>query len=199
MKKILFAALALALVVGCKNANTENAAAADENQQTTELNATGLAYVQVEYVLAESDIFKSEGVALRDKTEKAQKSWAQKEQRLQNEIVQLQEKYQKGLITTRDAQEKEQELQRRAANYQTSAQNEAKTLEEENIVFQNRMNDLLGRAIQEINADGAYKMIVNASALLDADESLDITAVVLAKVNELYKQDKEGASAPKAE
>ena len=199
MKKILFAALALALVVGCKNANTENAAAADENQQTTELNATGLAYVQVEYVLAESDIFKSEGVALRDKTEKAQKSWAQKEQRLQNEIVQLQEKYQKGLITTRDAQEKEQELQRRAANYQTSAQNEAKTLEEENIVFQNRMNDLLGRAIQEINANGAYKMIVNASALLDADETLDITQVVLAKVNELYKADKEGASTAKAE
>ncbi|MBQ2992714.1 MAG: OmpH family outer membrane protein [Alistipes sp.] len=199
MKKILFAAMALALAVGCKNANSENAAVADENQQTTELNATGVAYVQVEQVLAESEIFKTEGVALRDKTEKAQKSWVQKEQRLQNEIVQLQEKYQKGLITTRDAQEKEQELQRRAANYQTSAQNEAKTLEEENIVFQNRMNDLLGRAIQEINADGAYKMIVNASALLDADESLDITAVVLAKVNELYKQDKEGASAPKAE
>lgn len=199
MKKILFAAMALALAVGCKNANSENVAVADENQQTTELNATGVAYVQVEQVLAESEIFKTEGVALRDKTEKAQKSWVQKEQRLQNEIVQLQEKYQKGLITTRDAQEKEQELQRRAANYQTSAQNEAKTLEEENIVFQNRMNDLLGRAIQEINADGAYKMIVNASALLDADESLDITAVVLAKVNELYKQDKEGASAPKAE
>ena len=199
MKKILFAAMALALAVGCKNANSENAAVADENQQTTELNATGVAYVQVEQVLAESEIFKTEGVALRDKTEKAQKSWVQKEQRLQNEIVQLQEKYQKGLITTRDAQEKEQELQRRAANYQTSAQNEAKTLEEENIVFQNRMNDLLGRAIQEINADGAYKMIVNASALLDADESLDITAVVLAKVHELYKQDKEGASAPKAE
>lgn len=199
MKRILFAAMALALAVGCKNANSENAAVADENQQTTELNATGVAYVQVEQVLAESEIFKTEGVALRDKTEKAQKSWVQKEQRLQNEIVQLQEKYQKGLITTRDAQEKEQELQRRAANYQTSAQNEAKTLEEENIVFQNRMNDLLGRAIQEINADGAYKMIVNASALLDADESLDITAVVLAKVNELYKQDKEGASAPKAE
>lgn len=199
MKKILFAAMALALAVGCKNANSENTAVADENQQTTELNATGVAYVQVEQVLAESEIFKTEGVALRDKTEKAQKSWVQKEQRLQNEIVQLQEKYQKGLITTRDAQEKEQELQRRAANYQTSAQNEAKTLEEENIVFQNRMNDLLGRAIQEINADGAYKMIVNASALLDADESLDITAVVLAKVNELYKQDKEGASAPKAE
>lgn len=199
MKKILFAAMALALAVGCKNANSENAAVADENQQTTELSATGVAYVQVEQVLAESEIFKTEGVALRDKTEKAQKSWVQKEQRLQNEIVQLQEKYQKGLITTRDAQEKEQELQRRAANYQTSAQNEAKTLEEENIVFQNRMNDLLGRAIQEINADGAYKMIVNASALLDADESLDITAVVLAKVNELYKQDKEGVSAPKAE
>jgi outer membrane protein len=52
------------------------------------------------------------------------------------------------------------------------------------------MNDLLARAIAEINADGRYKMIVNASALLDADEKLDITSTVLAKVNELYKADK---------
>ena len=193
MKKIFIAALAVLAVASC----TENKKNAEVVEQTaTEVVASGdLAFVNVDYVFAESDIFKSEGIALRDKTEKAQKSWAQKEQRLQNEIVQLQEKYQKGLITTRDAQEKEQELQRRAANYQTSAQSEAKNLEEENIVFQNRMNDLLGRAIQEINADGAYKMIVNASALLDADQSLDITQTVLAKVNELYKADKEGTKA----
>ena len=49
------------------------------------------------------------------------------------------------------------------------------------------------RAIDEINADGAYKMIVNASALLDASEDLDITSVVLAKVNELYAADKASA------
>ena len=189
MKKVLFAAIALAILAGCKEAKTESTEIAAE-EQTTEINASDIAYVQVEAVMAQSEMFLNEGVALRDKTEKAQNGWAQKERNLQSEMAQLQEKYQKGLITTRDAQQKEQDLQKRIANYQTAAQNEAKNLEEENVVFNNKMSDLLSRAIQDINADKKFKMIVNASALLDADQSLDITDAVLAKVNELYKADK---------
>ena len=44
--------------------------------------------------------------------------------------------------------------------------------------------------IKEINAGKKFKMIVQASALLDADESLNISEQVLAKVNELYKAEK---------
>lgn len=188
MKRIFIAAIAFLAIVGCK----EN----KQNTETTEQTATevvtegDLAFVNVDYVLAESDIFQTEGIALRDKTEKTQQKWAKKEQNLQNEINQLAEKYQKGLITTRNAQEKEQELQKRAASMQTAAQKEGKELEEESIVFQNRMNDLLMRAVQEINADKKYKMIVAATALLDADESLNLTEKVLAKVNELYAAEK---------
>ncbi len=189
MKRIFIAALAFLAIVGCKE-NKQNAETTEKS--TTEVVAEGdLAFVNVDYVMAESDIFKTEGIALRDKTEKTQQKWAKKEQSLQNEINQLAEKYQKGLITTRNAQEKEQELQKRAASMQTAAQKEGKELEEESIVFQNRMNDLLMRAIQEINADKKYKMIVAATALLDADESLNLTEKVLAKVNELYKTEKE--------
>ena len=188
MRKIFIATLAFLAFAGCK----EGKKSADATEQTaTEVVAEGdLAFVNVDYVLAESDIFKTEGIALRDKTEKAQQKWAKKEQDLQNEMQQLAEKYQKGLITTRSAQEKEQELQKRATSFQTSAQKEGKELEEESLVFQNRMNDLLMRAVQEINADKKYKMIVAATALLDADESLDLSNEVLAKVNELYKAEK---------
>ncbi len=149
-----------------------------------------LAYVRVEYVLAESEIFKTEGVALQEKTEKAQKSWAQKEKNLQYEATQLQEKYQKGLMTTADFQQKGQALEKRAANFQTNAQKEMQSLEEENFVFTNRSQDLLMRAIKEINAEGKYKMVVNATALLDAAAALDISDAVLAKVNELYAKEK---------
>ena len=107
MKRFFVAALAFLALIGCKEnkANAENA----ENAATTEAVAVegDLAFVNVDYVLAESEIFKTEGIALRDKTEKTQQKWAKKEQNLQNEINQLAEKYQKGLITTRNAQEKE--------------------------------------------------------------------------------------------
>ena len=188
MKKVLFAAVALVFAVSCNTApkTTETEAA----QTKAEAVATDLAFVRTDAVFAESEIFKTEGVALQSKNEKTQKTLAEKEQKLQNEMVQLQEKYQKGLITTIEAQRKEQDIQKRVAAYQESAQKQLRALEEENLVFQNRMGDLMQRAIDEINAAGAYKMIVNASALLDASEELDITSIVLDKVNELYAADK---------
>ena len=188
MKKIFIVAIAFLAFAACKE--NQNNTKANEQEATEVATESNLAFVNVDYVLAESAIFKSEGIALREKTEKVQQKWAKKEQNLQNEMQQLAEKYQKGLITTRSAQEKEQELQKQAASFQTAAQNEGKELEEETLVFQNRMNDLLMRAVQEVNADKKFKMIVQASALLDADESLDISEAVLAKMNELYTAEK---------
>ena len=79
------------------------------------------------------------------------------------------------------------------AAYQNSAQKEAQALDEENFVFNNRAQDLIMRAVQAINADKKYKMIVNASALIDADTTLNITPLVLDKVNELYAIDQKEA------
>ena len=193
MKKFFFPVLAAALVLtacGTKTTETSAEAAATETATAQQVVTGDIAYVQVEAVLAQCDLFLTEGKALQEKTEKAQKSWAQREQNLQAEAAQLQEKYQKGLITTRDAQATQESIQKRVASYQANAQKEAQSLDEENYVFTNRAQDLLHRAVQEINADKRYKLIVNASALIDADTTLDITAAVLAKVNELYAADK---------
>ena len=190
MKKTLFPALAAALVLaacGTKTAEQTGDAAEAVAQQVI---SSDIAYVQVEAVLAQCDLYKTEGVALQEKTEKAQKSWAQREKGLQAEAAQLQEKYQKGLITSRDAQTQQENIQKKAESYQANAQKEAQTLDEENYVFTNRAQDLLQRAVQDINADKKYKLIINATALIDADTTLNIPPAVLAKVNELYAADK---------
>lgn len=188
MKKMLFTALVAACAItACGTKTTETAAAAEE--ATREIGSSDIAYVQVEAVLAQCDLFLNEGKALQEKTQKAQKSWAQKEQNLQSEAAQLQEKYQKGLITTNDAQAQQQSIEKRVAAYQSSAQKEAQALDEENFVFTNRAQDLLHRAVQDINAGKKYKLIINSTALIDADTTLNITPAVLAKVNELYAAD----------
>ena len=169
---------------------TEEAPAQAEAAQTEAAIEGDLAYVRVDYVFAQSEIYKTEGVALQSKTEKAQQRWAKKEQDLQKKAAQLQEKYQKGLITTLNAQKESEAIEKQLAAFQTNTQKEAQTLEEENFVFNNRMNDIVMRAIKEINADRQFKMIVNATALLDAAESIDLSEKVLAKVNELYAQEK---------
>ena len=193
MKKVFLTLLVAAMgLVACEN---KTAAPTEEAQATVAEAIEGdLAYVRVDYVLAESEIFKTEGLALQEKTQKAQNSWAQKEKNLQYAATQLQEKYQKGLITTADAQKQQADIEKKVANYQTNVQKEAQTLDEENLVFSNRSQDLIMRSIQAVNADKKYKMVVNATALLDAAEALDISDAVLAKMNELYAADKATAA-----
>lgn len=188
MKKIfLFALAAACALTACQTGTTTDNQAAAE---VATIGGSDIAYVSVEQVLAECELMLGEGQALAEKTQKAQESWAKKEQSLAAEAAQLQEKYEKGLITTRDAQAKQESIQKRVAAYQASAQKEAQTLDEENRVFTNRMQDLVMRAVQEVNAEKQYKMIVNANSLLDADTTLNITLKVLDKVNELYAKEK---------
>ncbi len=190
MKKYFFTLLVAALSFASCDNKTATPAAEGEAAAIETVTGGDIAYVRVEYVIAESEIYKTEGIALQEKTQKAQNSWAQKEQNIQYEATQLQEKYQKGLITTADAQKQQESIEKKITNYQTNAQKEAETLDEENYVFTNRTQDLVLRAIQSINAEKKYKMVVNSSALLDADPALDISDAVLAKVNELYAAEK---------
>lgn len=191
MKKIFLSLMVAAIAMTSCQQKAATETTTEGKVAATETVVEGdLAYVRVDYVLAESEIYKTEGVALQEKTEKAQKSWAQKEKNLQYEATQLQEKYQKGLITTADAQKQSQSIEKRAANFQTNTQKEAQALDEENFVFTNRTQDLIMRAIKEVNSDGKYKMVINATALLDAADALDISETVLAKVNELYAKEK---------
>lgn len=187
MRKILFSALAVAVALTSCNNKPAAEKIAEEAQAVV---SSDMAYVQVENVLAQCELFLTEGAVLKEKTEKAQKSWAQKEKNLQYEAAQLQEKYQKGLITSMDAQTEQQKIEQKAQSYQVNAQKEAQTLDEENFVFTNRAQELLHRAVQEINVDKKYKLIINANALIDADSTLDITSTVLAAVNKLYAADK---------
>ena len=53
-------------------------------------------------------------------------------------------------------------------------------------VLLNRFQELVKQAIADINGDKRYKMILNAVQVIDADPSLNISTLVLAKVDELY-------------
>ena len=80
MKKLFFAALiALAGFTACGTKNVETAAT--EATEQREVGGGDIAYVQVEAVLAQSDLYNAEGIALKDKTEKAQKSWEPEKRR----------------------------------------------------------------------------------------------------------------------
>jgi outer membrane protein len=171
--------------------------------------------MDLDFMLTSSKLYAAEGKALEAKMQEfqtrvvaTQEGWAQKEQsiaaeynKLQNDAVKLQQDYEKGLITTLSAQQKgeelakkEQSIQTRMSSLQTTAQKEGEqlakdeqALAEEQIVLMNRFQELTRKALEEINADKRYKMILNAASVIDADPSLNISSLVLQKVDELYE------------
>jgi Skp family chaperone for outer membrane proteins len=47
---------------------------------------------------------------------------------------------------------------------------------------------LVELAVDNINVDGRYKMIVRKDVVVDANEQLNITALVLAEMDKLYEE-----------
>ncbi len=188
--KIAFIASVALMFVACSTNSTPAVDTTAPVQPTTcETKASDFAFVEVEYVLSQSDIYNTEGIALRQKTERSQTQWAQQEQGFQEEAMKLQDKYQRGLITTSNAQAEQERIQQRVVAFQKSAQTQAQKLEEENLVFTNRTRDLMQRAVAEVNADKRYKFILDASMLIDADSTCNITMQVIEAVNRLYAED----------
>lgn len=220
MKKSLLSILAMSLMmVSCGGAKSESKVDV-ENAEPTEVEgvecvASGdVVFIDLDYIMAASKFYAAEGVALENKMQNfqqksltIQEGWAKKEQNLANEYNKLQaeaakleEDYAKGLITTLNAQKKQEEIQTKANtiqtkmnNFQTSVQTEGQELQkeeqalnEEQVVLMNRFKELATKAIDEINVDRRYKMIINAVSVVDADPTLNISDLVLERVDALY-------------
>jgi outer membrane protein len=220
-KSLLFALAAVAMLGACNNA--EKAAKSDEatttdttEVRTVECVASGdVVYMDLDFMLASSKLYAKEGKAWETKSNEfqaraksTQEGWVTKEQnlaneynKLQNEAIKLQQDYEKGLITTLNAQQKgeelaakEQSIQTRMNSLQTTIQKEGESLAkeeqdlmEEQMVINNKFMELTRKALAEINADKRYKMIINAVSVVEADPSLNISSLVLQKVDELYE------------
>lgn len=220
MKKSLLSILAMSLMmVSCGGAKSENKVEVEATDATevkgVECVASGdVVFIDLDYIMASSKFYATEGVALENKLQNfqqksltIQEGWAKKEQslateynKLQAEAAKLEEEYAKGLITTLNAQKKQEEIQAKANtiqtkmnNFQTSVQTEGQQLQqeeqalnEEQLVLMNRFKDITSKAIDELNADRRYKMIINAVSVVDADPALNISDLVLARVDAIY-------------
>lgn len=172
-------------------------------------------FVDLDYVMAASKLNAIDGVALETAMNEFQQKLSKAKQtndtkmanlmaerdKLEAEVAKLNDEYAKGFITSLDAQKKQDEIQTKAAtweekmtNYQKAAlkeeENYAKQeqdLNERYMVLLNKFKKLASLAIDEINADGRYKMIINAVSVVDADPALNISNLVLERVDALYE------------
>lgn len=210
------------MMVSCGGAKSQSTAQVNTSEtEVADVNGVecvtsgDVVFVDLDYIMASSKFNAKEGVELETKMQNfqqkslaTQEGWKKKEENLANEYNKLQveaakleEDYAKGLITTLNAQKKQEEIQTKANSIQTKMNNfqatvqtegqdlqvEEQNLNEEYVVLMNRFKDLVSKAIDEINADRRYKMIINAVSVVDANPELNISDIVLERVDALYE------------
>ena len=184
---VVFGVLTL---TGKKTANVE---AAEGETVVAEAGKGAIVYIDLDRILMDYDMAND----LRSVVETKAQNIQAEVNRVQGEAAKLQEKYQKGLITTADFQQQGQALETRMQKAQTNYENlqanyqkDAAAMQEELNVLNHRIANYISQAVEELNADGRYKMIIDATMLVHASPELDMTPAVLAKVNELYAAEK---------
>ena len=114
-------------------------------------------------------------------------------QQLEKDMLEAQDKIQKGLVTRATAEEMQQKLMQQQQELLATRDRMMGELAEEEQVMNNRIYYAVMDYLKEYNADYKYSMIISTTAsgpILHADPAMDITEEVLAVLNERYAAEK---------
>ncbi len=202
MKKLIFGALAALAFASCGNnqtaqQNTTNdsiAIAQGVIDSLTKLDAIyDIAVVDVDYVVANYNMFIEENAKLEKKAEKVNNDLTARGRKLEKEYLDFEEKRQNGLATQAKLAEMAASLQKKGEQYDADRASKAEELQEEHAVMMNNVAYAIENFIKGYNADGRYKMILTRTAVIDADASMDITQIILDGLNAQYAAQKNNA------
>lgn len=124
---------------------------------------------------------------------KVDKDLTARGRKLEKDMMDAQEKVQKGLVTRSQAAQLEEDLNKKQQAFITSRDQALNELAEKQQVMLNNIQYAILEYLKVYNADLRYKMILSTTGsapVLSADPALDITAEVLEGLNKKYAADK---------
>jgi len=110
---------------------------------------------------------------------------------LERKSTELQQQFDKQLITTAKAQEKQQELAMEQQQIAAWQQEQSLALSEDEANINQRVYDSIQSVIKEYNLDKGHKFIISNSyggVLLYGDKNLDITETIIKDLNNNYSK-----------
>lgn len=153
----------------------------------------GIAYVELDTVIAHFDMAKDKTSDLEEKTKNSEAELNAKSQAFDRDVRDYQNKAQKGLITRATAAEMEQTLSQQQQNLLALRDQMASKLNEESLVAQRQVLDYINQYLVEYNADHGYQYILAKQfpgPVLFADTTMDITSEVVTGLNTKYNAEK---------
>ncbi len=159
----------------------------------TEVQAQGIAFVNIDSVIFKFDMFFDRRADLMEKQKKAEAEYNSKENQLKKNAADAQEKVNKGLVTRAQAAEMEQALYQQQQELLALQQKLQSDLAEEEQVMNRQIVDYITSYLEENKSQYNYQFILGksfGSPVLYGDSGLDITQKVLEALNLKYKEEK---------
>ncbi len=193
--KVSSIATAIALVsVVAACGNKENTTNAGTSKTTAPVvsESEKIVYVNSDSLLATYDYAKAVKAKMEAKTKAAESDYAAKQQAAQREFQQYQA--QANSLSADQRAVTEQRLQRKGQELQAYQQNAGAALQNENAKENEALYNKVTAYLKSYSKTKGFKMVLTYSkgnsAILFADESLDVTSEVIKGLNEAYAKDK---------
>ena len=152
-----------------------------------------IVYVNLDRILMEYDMANDLRSVVQTKIQSIQAEVNRRAKKLENEVIDFQNKIDKGLLTRTNAEVQSQKLQQQELEFNNYAAQKDQEIQEEQVVMMNQLGDAIQTFLNKYNEEKQYAMILTnsgGSPVITADAALDITDDVLAGLNEEYIKSK---------
>ena len=156
-------------------------------------NQGDIVYIDLDRILMEYDMANDLRSVVETKVQNIQAEVNRKGKKLENDVMEFQNKIDKGLMTRSVAEVQGQKLQQQELEFNNYAAQKQQEIQEEQVVMMNQLGDAIKTYLVKYNEEKQYAMILTNSGgapVITADQALDITDDVLAGLNEEYIKSK---------
>ncbi len=186
---VLIIAVTLLYIDRFSGKDKEEAKAVEENVSET---SGKIAYVNIDSLLNGYDYYNDKQTEFLKEQQKQEAKLNSKGKALERKAMEFQNKVQKGLVTNNQAQQMQNQLMREQQNLmQLKDQISMDMMNRQQQTLQDIYQNIVS-AIKEYNKNGKYKMILGNTGgqnVLVADSALNITDVIVEKLNEEYQKE----------
>ena len=175
------------------NGGKDAAAQAEGEAVETAASKGAIVFVDLDRILTEYDMANDLRSVVETKVQNIQAEVTRRGKKLENDVVDFQNKIDKGLMTRSVAEVQSQKLQQQELEFNNYAAQKQQEINEEQVVMMNQLGDAIQTFLTKYNEEMQYAMILTNSGgapVITADPALDITDAVLAGLNEEYIKSK---------
>lgn len=183
--------------VGCSKSGTSTTVgSADSVSKFTKslANNGAIAYVQMDSLMRNYGMFIDMSDEFGKKQKSAESDLNARGRSLERELMEFQEKAQKGILTRFQISSQEEALQKKQQEFVLHRDRTMNNLGEQEQAMMSQISESIMSYVTEFNRSAGYSMILTTSGgqpILTADPELDITQQILAELNKRYLESKD--------